>query len=498
MVRALGYSWEASWLASRADAPARDLPPAVLLASRTEPPLLQEPAGPARPHHPITRAEAASLLWAYLVAVEEGVRLRYEQALSPGVVLVAEKRGALRALPVWRVQVGAFTHPDNARRLAGSMRSRGLPASVDEADGLYRVRVGSFPGRRQAEELAAALRAEGLATWVVSTVQDTEHLATPQWVMVLRVDVRQLDLRPVLARDRVVGRERTSEMARRVGALAATNGGFFAPDGDPLGGLVIDREWVSEPVPGRSCLGVGDGFVLVDALDWRGELSGPPGTVPLSGINRARGAAEVVLYTPRYAPSTGTDASGLEVVVAGGTVRELRSGGNTPIPADGFVLSASGPRVAALQQFQPGDPLRVSLSVLPSSQDPRWQEVRHVVCGGPRLVSGGVARPSQEGFADTLRLRRHPRTAVGVAGDGQVLVVVVDGRWPEHSLGMTLQELAGELKQLGAVDALNLDGGGSSTLVVGGVVANRPSDESGERPVADALAVLPRAGSARP
>jgi len=496
VVRALGYTWEASWLAVRINAEPSSAP--LLLAARTEPPLLQEPWGAPQRDRFITRAEAASLLWAYLRAVEEGVRLRYEQELAPGVSVVVEKRGALRTLPIWRVQVGAFANPDNARRLADRMRSAGLVAFVDEVDGLYKVRVGSFATRQEAGELAQRLRVEGLPTWVLSTVRDLERLSVPQWVAALRVDPRRFEVRPVLARDRVPGRERTSDMAKRAGAVAATNGGFFAPDGDPLGGLVIDGEWVSEPTPGRSCLGLGDEVALVDALDWYGEVLTPAGALRLSGLNRRRRAGEVILFTPRYGDATPADPSGVEVVVAGGIVREVRSGGSSPIPSDGSVLSAGGSAAAALEVLRPGDPVRVALSLRPASGDPRWQNIRHVVCGGPRLASGGVARPSHEGFPEGFRDRRHPRTAAGVAADGSLLLVVVDGRWPEHSLGMTLSELARELVSLGAVDAVNLDGGGSTTLVVGGAVVNRPSDEGGERPVSDALVVLPRGLSIPP
>ena len=74
--------------------------------------------------------------------------------------------------------------------------------------------------------------------------------------------------------------------------------------------------------------------------------------------------------------------------------------------------------------------------------------------------------------------------------DGRIVLVTVGGRQPYHSLGMTLAELAAYLRQLGATDALNLDGGGSTTLVVRGTVVNLPSDETGERPVSDVLLVL--------
>jgi exopolysaccharide biosynthesis protein len=106
--------------------------------------------------------------------------------------------------------------------------------------------------------------------------------------------------------------------------------------------------------------------------------------------------------------------------------------------------------------------------------------------GGPRLLADG-RYVGGEGFTNGFLNRRHPRTAIARLADGRLLLVVVDGRQPYHSLGMTLPELAVTLNALGATDAINLDGGGSSTLVVRGTVVNLPSDEGGERAVSDAL-----------
>lgn len=114
------------------------------------------------------------------------------------------------------------------------------------------------------------------------------------------------------------------------------------------------------------------------------------------------------------------------------------------------------------------------------------------VGGFPDLIDDGSrvgdleveARP---GFAAA----RHPRTAVGWDVESQVVwLVAVDGRQPPHSSGMTLPELAGLFEALGVEEALNLDGGGSTALVVDGTPVNRPSDATGERPVVNALALV--------
>ena len=87
---------------------------------------------------------------------------------------------------------------------------------------------------------------------------------------------------------------------------------------------------------------------------------------------------------------------------------------------------------------------------------------------------------------------RHPRTAVAKLKDGKFLMITVDGRQPGISVGMTLQELAEYLLSIGTTDAMNLDGGGSTTMYLDGKVVNTPSDKEGERKVSDAILVTLR------
>jgi exopolysaccharide biosynthesis protein len=117
--------------------------------------------------------------------------------------------------------------------------------------------------------------------------------------------------------------------------------------------------------------------------------------------------------------------------------------------------------------------------------------VTEAVGGYPELLHegdwvGDLGVDANAGFAAS----RHPRTAVGYApGPGLFWLVVVDGRQPPHSSGMTLPELASLLQALGATEALNLDGGGSSVMVLRGHPVNSPSDPEGERPVVNGLAI---------
>jgi len=118
--------------------------------------------------------------------------------------------------------------------------------------------------------------------------------------------------------------------------------------------------------------------------------------------------------------------------------------------------------------------------------------VSQVVGGFPQLLSGGErVGDLLVGENPSFAAARHPRTAVGFdAARGLLWMVGVDGRQPGYSDGMSLPELAGLMESLGATDAVNLDGGGSTVMVLRGVAVNRPSDAEGERPVVNALAVV--------
>jgi len=125
--------------------------------------------------------------------------------------------------------------------------------------------------------------------------------------------------------------------------------------------------------------------------------------------------------------------------------------------------------------------------------------ITQVVGGFPLLLLqgrpvGDLEVEERPAFAS----ERHPRTAVGLDVDQNLLwVIVVDGRQPDHSAGMTLPELADLMEALGVEDAINLDGGGSSVMVVGDDVVSRPSDGEGERPVANAVGILRDPGLCR-
>jgi hypothetical protein len=144
----------------------------------------------------------------------------------------------------------------------------------------------------------------------------------------------------------------------------------------------------------------------------------------------------------------------------------------------------------ALEEPVVNAPNKPALAPKPNA-DRVWQ-AEEVLGAGPMLVVAGKVRntEAEECFQGVGAGSRHPRTAAGYTKDGRLLLLVVDGRSAE-SRGATLEETAQLLVEFGAHEGLNFDGGGSTTLWVGGSVINRPSDKTGERPVASVLALVP-------
>jgi Phosphodiester glycosidase len=357
----------------------------------------------------------------------------------------------------------------------------------------------------------------------------------PERINVLAVDPARV--RGVLSNDRIAGRERVSRMGRRVGAVAGVNGTYFTPSGDPVGALVIDGELMSEPLDGRSALILpaaplvlppASARPFVARLRFRGRVTVNGRSRELDGINRTRGlipgcggrggdlptirpnavvtctdSSELILLTSRYGARPPREG-GVEAIVRDGRVARVRPPGTGPVPRDGVLLTGTGDAAAFLRNAAlPRSRLRIELTLRADRRPLAIDPTPAVLGSGPRLLRDGevVVRsaagpegfdpPQAPSFFRIFVAGRNPRTLAGVRADGTLLLVTVDGRRPGWSAGMTLPEAARLMRSLGARDAINLDGDGSSTMVVRGEVVNRPSDRVGERPVSNGLFVLP-------
>ena len=331
------------------------------------------------------------------------------------------------------------------------------------------------------------------------------HIVKPDspWsIHVLRLELGREDYRleSTVAHDRVFGLEQTSRQAGGEAEpdwepVAAVNGDFFviAPgpyQGDMSGLQIAEGELVS--AAGRDSFWIDpDGRPRIGKVRSELRLATKRGPLQL-GLNRERGDDRAVLYTPRMGGATRT-TGGEEWILRpaeegdawlplkpGARLRarvaETRTGGNTPIPADALVLSL-GPELVARY------PVPEGIVEIEMEMTPALEGVQTAIGGWPVLLKDGLAT------SDT-QLVRHPRTAVGFNADS-LYFVAVDGRQPRLSVGMTFAELGQVMRELGCTDAMNLDGGGSTTMWIGGSVVNSPSDGR-ERAVANALVLLRR------
>ena len=129
---------------------------------------------------------------------------------------------------------------------------------------------------------------------------------------------RPVGQREIVTADPTRGRDVVGRLAARTGALAAINGGFFAGTGDPLGLQISDGELISEPYPGRSGFGITrDGRALWGPVRFSATIKVGGRSFPIHGVNRPRGANELILFTPRFAERSGTNPFGAEVVSNG-------------------------------------------------------------------------------------------------------------------------------------------------------------------------------------
>ncbi len=295
-------------------------------------------------------------------------------------------------------------------------------------------------------------------------------------------------IKPILSNDTIIDLEKLQSMAERNKAIAAINASYFALNGEILGLLKMDSQIVSTSTVVRTALGIfPNGKVTFDQIDYKGSITLPDGrSVAITGVNHERGKDDLILYNNYYDSMTGNNEYGTDYIVSKGVITAIVRG-NAVIPPGSVVLSAHGSNEKALESLKVGDVVKISETL-----GPLWDKTIYAIGAGPRLIKdNSVFLTSKvEEFPADIAVGRAPRTAVGVTKDGHVLFAVVDGR-QQNSRGMTLLELALFMQEFGAVDAMNLDGGGSSEMVVKGKIMNKPSDGR-ERSVGSALIIAPK------
>jgi hypothetical protein len=356
--------------------------------------------------------------------------------------------------------------------------------------------------------------APGAALLAAGLLYTNQRVGEPAWSMHLVQVPRSnslYELHSLHAGGRALGLEPLSaQLARLKPALgkpaAALNGDFYVRDkayaGAPRGLQIMEGEVLSAP-SGQPCFWLDVlGEPHVANVVSRFQVTWPDGTPTPFRLNGERKTNGVELYSPAVGASTHT-VGGRELVLerqAGhpwlplrightyaARVREIRSGGNTPLAPDILVLSLSPAIMGRFLNVNTGAVLQLS-----TASAPDLRGARTALSGGPVLVRDGrrqkIRASPTDAYEFASMVERHPRSAIGW-NKQSFFLLEVDGRQRDLSVGMTLEEVSNFLLKLGCQEVLNLDGGGSATLWCEGEVRNSPCDGY-ERPIANCLVVV--------
>lgn len=289
-----------------------------------------------------------------------------------------------------------------------------------------------------------------------------------------------------LGEERLLGKDTVRKMSEENDAILGINGSFFLKNGDPVGLLIRDRRLLSAPKEVRSSFGVlQNGKAFIGRPKFEGEVVTAAGVLKIEGLNQmaSNRNMETLLYTEEYGQKIPFDLERKYFLIRNHQAQKRVTSLET-IPKDAFLLSVNVKTHPWVEKLKPLSKVVVSYGLTPP-----WNRAQLAIGGGPRLLRDGqFAWEEMEGFSENFYHSRAPRTAVGIDRFGNLILVVVDGRQTD-SRGLTIPEMADLMDQLGAFQAVNLDGGGSSSMVLNGEVVNNPSDGK-ERKVSNALLLL--------
>ncbi|MFY4775197.1 phosphodiester glycosidase family protein [Metabacillus sp. RGM 3146] len=472
--------------------------------------------------------------------------------VAPGVTQTNIKRGTASDSDVYTIDVKFLKTHDEAEKLSSKLTSQGYhprietisnrPADDTEKGPLgYLVRVGSYTKEDTAKTMQQKLETDGYTGLkTVYTGEDGKSTTGPWNVNILEIDPDQYKghLSPALSNDVVTGKETVTSLGQRHHAIAGINGGYFVmadSDGTPgdLAGIsMIGGKLISEAVNNRSSLifpsSSGQNAAISSVTSEQTAASSDGTSREIDGLNRKPGQirgcggvggdtptelpkhdftctdeSELIQYTSLYGESSDSGEGAEAVLDASGKVIQSRGSRGGTIPKEGSVLAGTGEAAAWLHKHaKVGMKISVKKNITADGKRLNFKDSTELINGGPRLLKGGEIRlnPVEEGFhmKDNPEFyyrfgeRRNPRTLAGIKPNGNLLFVTIDGHEPGWSVGANFNESAVVMKSLGAKDALNLDGGGSTTMTVGNELKNRPSDPTGERPIGDAILLLPK------
>jgi exopolysaccharide biosynthesis protein len=343
-----------------------------------------------------------------------------------------------------------------------------------------RARAKNLAGRQIAIDITPTAMTERKIAWAPGIVwqQKWQTLGKDRFpVSILELDPRQVQLRPILSQSNsVIGSSSIGTIATNQRAAAAINGGYFNRNTrQPLGAIKINGIWISSPILGRSALGwTAKGSWQIARLTYAESISSGTGQkVANNFLNSGYAQNGVARYTTAwgetYQPIMNNE---LVLTVQNNQVTQITPRGaagsiKIPIPTNGYLLVGRGAGTWA------DWPLGSKVSIASASNPAAFDRYAHILGAGPWLIQNRqvVLDAQAEKFSGSFGTQSAARSAIAINGQGQIWMVAVHDR--AGGKGATLGELARLLQQMGAVDALNLDGGSSTSLFLGGQLVDR-------------------------
>lgn len=299
----------------------------------------------------------------------------------------------------------------------------------------------------------------------------------PVRINVVEIDLKlanNFELKPALSspQNNLNSRKTITTIAKNTNSIVALNGTFFKPQtGVPLGTLMIDGKMYTGPVYDRVAMGIFDNGFDMARVQFNSYLKASKSSVKVDNINQPRMLSTYVLaYSNAWGKtSPATPKYGFQIAIKDNKIVGS-SYSSMIIPDGGYVIVGPAKQLKPLLEEN-----KVELLV---GTTPEWKDVKHIISGGPYLVK------NSEVFIDMTAQRlgaiggKNPRSAIGFTKDNEMVMVAVDGR-EGSSVGMTLVQLAHFMKSAGCVNAMNLDGGGSTVMYVNGKIVNNPQIRGG-------------------
>ncbi|BDQ04289.1 phosphodiester glycosidase family protein [Ignavibacterium sp.] len=338
-------------------------------------------------------------------------------------------------------------------------------------------------------------------------------------INILKVDIKKPDLtiRSVKANELLNTKETTSQMVSRYklsgfNVIAAINGDFFEADGEIISNMISNGEIVKavkfsdspfNSFTNSQFASDNEDNLFIDQFVFSGNLILPNGNVEeIRRVNSEADSNSITVYN--HFQGKITPVSPKEWFVVDFVLFPLQTNGDTlifittakttlrnyEIPAQGIILSANNKFAYYLdREIKIGDTLKIIYNF-----SPKVKNIKSLVGGWPVLVKDGMnmirRNPAIEGITEKFSEQRHPRSGIGFSSDKRTLYfITVDGR-QQMSRGMTLLEFSNLMITEGIHFGLNLDGGGSTTLIINDKVVNSPSDLTGERLVGNCLMIV--------